>query len=176
MAIVRVFGGKSYNANYKGTKYKNKKAVKKVVNYMFREGEYGDSDLLTQVTGGYGVNLKDSETIVQDMELVKDLYGKNNGRQLQHLAICLNKEESEMISDLREFGYDICRYFGEEYQTVFAGHGKENGVHIHVCVNSVGFKTGRKFSDRNGGLKRFKRYVEETVEEYCKPKQDKMEV
>lgn len=168
MAVVRVFGGKSYNASYAGKNYVNKDAARKVLSYMLREGDRDDSDLIPEVVGGYGVNLKSVDTMVQDMKMVKDLYDKNDGRQIRHIAVSLDEKETEGISDLRAFAYEVCGYFGRDYQTVFAGHGKEKGVHLHICINSVGFRDGKKFSDRNGGLRQFKKHVEEQVEAHYK--------
>lgn len=168
MAVVRVFGGKSYNPNYAGKNYVNEDAAQKVLSYMLREGDRDDSDLIPELVGGYGVNLKSVDTMVQDIKMVKDMYDKNDGRQIRHMAVSLNKEETEGISDLKAFAYEVCGYFGRDYQTVFAGHEKNNGVHIHICINSVGFRDGKKFSDRNGGLRKFKKFVEEQVETHCK--------
>ena len=35
-----------------------------------------------------------------------------------------------------------------------------------MCVNSVSFVDGKKFSDRNGGLKEYKDYVNRLVQKH----------
>ena len=165
MATVKVFGGKSYDDKYSGKNYTNDNALECVLNYMFREKGNRD-DIIPEIKGGYGVNLESTETIIEDMRMVKDVYEKNGGRQLRHFSVNLSAEETETINDLNAFAYDISGYYGNRYQSVFAAHKKGRGVHIHVCVNSVSFVDGKKFSDRNGGLKEYKDYVNRLVQKH----------
>lgn len=71
---------------------------------------------------------------------------------------------------MKEFAYEVCGYYGKEYQTVFVGHRKiEDGrerIHFHVCCNSVSYETGEKMSMRKGSLQEFKNFVNAKVQEY----------
>lgn len=48
------------------------------MNYMFREKGNRD-DIIPEIKGGYGVNLESTETIIEDMRMVKDVYEKMVG-------------------------------------------------------------------------------------------------
>lgn len=165
MAVIRVFGRKSYNNKYPGRYYTNDNALECVLNYMFRKK--GDKDdLIPEIKGGYGINMESTKTIIEDMNMVKSVYEKSGGRQLRHFSVNLSEEETREISDLRRFAYDISGYYGDRYQAVFAVHKKDRGVHIHVCMNSVSFVDGKKFTDRNGGLKEYKEFVNDVIKHY----------
>lgn len=165
MATIKVFGGKSYNDKYSGKNYTNNNALEYVLNYMFREKVNRD-DIIPEIKGGYGVNLESTEAIIEDMRMVKDVHEKNGGRQLRHFSVNLSAKETEEINDLQAFAYDISGYYGNRYQSVFAVHKKDRGVHIHVCVNFVSYVDGKKFSDRNGGLREYKAFVNDVIKRH----------
>ncbi|CBK76649.1 Relaxase/Mobilisation nuclease domain [[Clostridium] cf. saccharolyticum K10] len=169
MATVKVFGRKTRTPDEKKN-YKNADALEKVVHYIFRENMKDEEDLIPELSGGYGVDLSSTRAIIDDMQMIKAIYGKTDGRQLRHFSVNLSVDETAQISDLKEFAYEVCGYYGKEYQTVFVGHRKiEDGrerIHFHVCCNSVSYETGEKMSMRKGSLQEFKNFVNAKVQEY----------
>lgn len=169
MATVKVFGGKTSTPVQKKN-YKNDDALEKVICYIFRENTEKEEDLIPELSGGYGVDLSSTRTVTDDMQMIKTIYGKTGGRQLRHFSVNLSADETAQIRDLKEFAYEVCGYYGNEYQTVFAGHRQiENGrerIHFHVCCNSVSYETGAKMSMRKGSLQEFKNFVNAKVQEY----------
>ena len=169
MATIKVFGRETRTPGQKKN-YKNDDALEKVIRYIFRENMENEKDLIPELSGGYGVDLSSTRTVTDDMQMIKTIYGKTGGRQLWHFSVNLSADETAQISDLNEFAYEICGYYGNEYQTVFAGHRKiEDGrewIHFHVCCNSVSYETGKKMSMRKGSLQEFKNFVNEKVREY----------
>ena len=78
MATVKVFGRESYDPNSKNRYYKNRDALGKVLNYMYRTGRDTENDLIESCRGGYGVNMESVHSIESDMRLVKKVYEKEN--------------------------------------------------------------------------------------------------
>ena len=169
MATIKVFGRKLRTPVEKKN-YKNIGALGKVIRYLFRENMKNGEDLIPELSGGYGVNMRSTRAIIDDMQMIKEIYGKADGRQLRHFSINLSADETEQICDLKGFAYEICGYYGKEYQTVFVGHKKiEDGrerVHFHVCCNSVSYETGEKMLMKNGDLQEFKNFVNIKAQEY----------
>lgn len=168
MATVKVFGRKTRMHDEKN--YKNTDALEKVIYYLFRENTKNGEDLIPEISGGYGVDMSSTRAIIDDMQMIKEIYGKADGRQLRHFSVNLSADETEQICDLKGFAYEICGYYGNEYQTIFAGHRKleddRERIHFHVCCNSVSYTTGKMISDKKRTLKEFKKFVERTIEKY----------
>ena len=80
MATVKVFGRESYDPNSKNRYYKNRDALGKVLNYMYRTGRDTENDLIESCRGGYGVNMESVHSIESDMRLVKKVYEKENSK------------------------------------------------------------------------------------------------
>jgi uncharacterized surface anchored protein len=159
MATVRVFGRESYDPNSKNRYYKNWDALGKVLNYMYRTGGDTENDLIESCRGGYGVNMESVHSIESDMRLVKKVYEKENGRQLRHFSVNLSEEETESVGDLNQLAMEICEYYSEAYQIVYAGHSKDRCVHFHMCMNSVSYIDGKKYTDKNRDLDGLKKHV-----------------
>ena len=179
MATVRQHGkhveGKKYRKYYK-----NQDALEKSIGYLCRETTETDEDLVEGLSGGYGIDMSSTKTVIEDMRLVKDVYGKKNGRQLKHFSVNLTVEETVEIRDMRAFAYEIASYYGKDYQIIFQGHrGFENGreqIHIHFCCNSVSYVTGKMFVDKKGDLEEFKKFVNEKVEKYRSSAKQEFEI
>lgn len=113
MATVKVFGTKT-RTPYKKKNYKNADALGKVVHYIFRENTEDEEDLIPELYGGYGVDLSSTRAIIDDMQMIKTIYGKTDGRQLRHFSVNLSADETAQISDLKAFAYEVCGYYGKE--------------------------------------------------------------
>ena len=172
MATVRQHGKHVESPRYRKY-YKNQDALEKTIGYICRETTETDEDLVEGLRGGYGVDMRSCKTIIEDMRLVKSVYGKTGGRQLKHFSVDLTAEETAGIRDLKAFANEIAGYYGKEYQTVFQGHrsfeNERERIHIHFCCNSVNYMTGKKIADKKYDLKEFKKFVNEVVEKYRIP-------
>lgn len=113
--------------------------VDRVINYVARKAH---------IFGGLAV---DPSHAAEDMRLVKTLYGKTNGKQLRHFILNYSEQESKNIrsaEQLQCIAYHVCTYFADEYQIVFGIH-KSNHWHIHFVMNTVNYKTGKKYAGGN---------------------------
>ena len=78
MATVKVFGRKTRTPDEKKN-YKNADALEKVVHYIFRENMKDEEDLIPELSGGYGVDLSSTRAIIDDMQMIKAIYGVSVG-------------------------------------------------------------------------------------------------
>ena len=117
----------------KNHSYNGEEALENVVNYVLRSGYYG----------GLAV---DPEHAVFQMQLVKQLWSKTDGRQVRHIILSFSKHEVLDYCDAMKYGYQICQYFGGRFQIVFGLHMDTNHLHLHFALNTVSFVDGSKFS------------------------------
>lgn len=117
--------------------YINQDALENVIHrYIFPK---------SYLIGGYGVN---PLCAAEQMHLVKKLWCKETGRQLEHFVLGYSDYESAHIQKAESLlpdAYLVCEYFGREFQIVFGIHRKrDNTWHIHFVANSVSYLNGRK--------------------------------
>ena len=60
-----------------------------MLDYTYRENK-SKEDVIPEIRGEYGGDLKLTETMVQYMKMVKDICGKNSGCQLRHFSVNLS--------------------------------------------------------------------------------------
>lgn len=118
-------------------------------------GAYINPDALDRLITDYlyrkaiakGGLMTDPDYAAQQMHMVKEVWGKTDGKQLHHFILIFSEWESERIQnvdELLELGYHVCMLFAGRYQCVYAVH--NNGrYHIHFVLNSVSYQTGEKF-------------------------------
>ena len=117
----------------KNHSYNGEEALENVVNYALRSG----------YCGGLAV---DPEHAVFQMQLVKQLWSKTDGRQVRHIILSFSKHEVLDYCDAMKYGYQVCQYFGGQFQIVFGLHTDTTHVHLHFALNTVSFIDGSKFS------------------------------
>lgn len=165
MAAVKIFGRKSYNENYKTHYYTNRDSTATVLKYIYRVGR-DKGDLVENCTGGFGVNMPLIKNICNDMEMVRAVYHKTDGRQIRHFGVYLNEKEMEQIEDFNALAIDIDKYYSDRFQIVHAAHWKNGKVHFHMCMNSVSYVDGKKYTDKDGDLERLKSHVDQCVQRH----------
>ena len=155
--------GLGYKCNYK-----NPDAVDKVVKYILRkdgrrkvDGSPGDFELF----GSVGVYHKDIKGIIDDFKKLKVLHDKTGGVQIKYLIISFEKQPDLTPRKLRKLINRTLKYFGNEYQLVYAVHEDTDNLHIHVGINSVSFE-GKKFSFRAKDQRKFTKHIEKIFADY----------
>ena len=119
MAAVKIFGRKSYNENCKTHYYTNRDSTATVLKYIYRVGR-DKRDLVENCIGGFGVNMPLVKNICNDMEMVRAVYHKTDGRQIRHFGVYLNEKEMEQIDDFNALAIDIDKYYSDRFQIVHA--------------------------------------------------------
>lgn len=115
--------------------YQNHGALSNVVNYVLRGNKtFG-------VIGGQGVLLDDPYSY---MELVKNHFCRNEGKQVQHVILTFSETDMPVTTlDAYAIGYDVCALL-PDYQIVFGVHQDTGYLHIHWAINPVHIVTGKK--------------------------------
>ena len=104
MAAVKIFGRKSYNENYKTHYYTNRDSTATVLKYIYRVGR-DKRDLVENCIGGFGVNMPLVKNICNDMEMVRAVYHKTDGRQIRHFGVYLNEKWQGTFS----YVHEVCK-------------------------------------------------------------------
>lgn len=146
------------NPNYCRGKanYSNKNAVENVIRYVTRSRPNEDrADSLISY-GGSGVRCYGTpEEMINQFLYVQYVYNidRRGGRRLYHEVFNLTDEDFKRLCfDLNQvniFAQTICNvYYKMGHQVVYAIHYEpEEHLHIHFVVNTINFRTGRKWHE-----------------------------
>ena len=169
MEILIKFANNETPWNYKYCNdYQNPDAVDKVVKYILRkEGRMkkDGSDSKFNIFGSIGVYSKDVSGIIDDFKKLKKLYGKSDGVQIKHVIISFEKQPYLKPKKLKKLIIKALKYFGNQYQLVYAVHEDTCNLHIHIGINSVSFG-GEKFSFKAKDQYEFTKRTKEIFADY----------
>lgn len=133
--------------------YDDQRACANVINYIFQYYKT-PNDLI----GGYGAIVTTTNQCVECFEIVKNIFNKQDGRQLKHIIISFERNFND-LNAIYEMAFDFARFFANDYQVVFAVHEDKPCYHIHLVINSVSFKDGRMLDYNYVMDKKFKEFV-----------------
>ena len=167
--------------------WKVQKRLDHVINYATNEektknnySEYGmdEFDSIRQVmtyatnpdktekqfyTTGINCEVKDA---VKQMQLVKTIYGKENGILAFHAYQSFN--EGEVTPEIaHEIGVKLANeMWGDRFQVVVSTHLNTQHLHNHFVINSVSFKDGKKYYSNLTNTALLRKTSDEICEEY----------
>lgn len=165
MPVLRDMGKWNHDnmhINGRQSYYKNTDAVENVIRYILRERycETRRPDLISY--GGAGIDINASAaTIINQFLAIQNLYkiDERGGRRLVHEVYSFSDEEFKMLGEnyalVDYVAREISAYFyAQGFQIVYAIH-NESGkrVHIHFVMNTINFRTGKKFVSRGEDFK-----------------------
>ena len=90
-----------------------------------------------------------------EMVTVKQMFGKNYGRQYIHLVQSFDIKDKVSYQKAHEIGQKLAELF-TGFQVLLATHKDRRHVHNHLLINSVDFETGRKFQQSKEDMKNIK--------------------
>jgi len=133
--------------------YGNDTAVEAVIEYVAR----------TNYAAGYGVT--NITHAADQMKMVKQAYGKTDGRLMKHFIISFTRQESQMLilEDLLQIAAWIAYPLGLKYQIVFGVHMDTMCWHLHFGMNTVSYVDGRKVSHDHGFLAEVRGYADDVL-------------
>lgn len=95
------------------------------------------------------------------MKDTKDYYNKNDGVLAYHGYQSF--KEGEVTADVaHEIGVKFVEEMFKDYEVVVATHQNTNHIHNHFIINSVSFKTGKKYNNNRTNLAKL-RYVSDAL-------------
>ena len=106
-----------------------------------------------------------ADTALQEMLAIKRKYGKMDKRQGYHFIISFKKQEVRPETAMGITQKFVERYFGDNFQCLYATHDNTEHVHSHILFNSVSWRTGRKYRYEKGD---WAREIQPIVNELCK--------
>ena len=134
--------------------YKNKGAVKKLIEYILRDYVRNQDNLF----GTVGVFHSDMKGIISDFKKVKKIFHKQDGVQMKHFVISFGDRpvmsRKKLVDNLKK----TAGFWGERFQVVYAVHENTKHWHIHLGVNSVGYN-GERINITNKEMKKFNKQV-----------------
>lgn len=106
-----------------------------------------------------------ADTALQEMLATKRKYGKADKRQGYHFIISFKKQEvrPEIVMEITQKFVE--RYFGDDFQCLYATHDNTEHVHSHILFNSVSWRTGKKYRYEKGD---WAREIQPIVNELCR--------
>lgn len=128
------------------------------ISYITDEEKTQDGTLV----GSHNCNV---DTILQEMLAVKRKFGKLDKRQGYHFIISFKKQEVRPETAMEITQKFVERYFGDNFQCLYATHDNTDYVHSHILFNSVSWRTGKKYRYEKGD---WAREIQPIVNELCK--------
>ena len=100
-----------------------------------------------------------------DMKNTKDYYLKNDGVLAYHGYQSFKGEE--VTPDIaHEIGVKFVSEMFKDYEVVVATHQNTNHIHNHFIINSVSFKTGKKYNNNRTNLAKLRNISDSLCAEY----------
>ena len=124
--------------------------INSILDYVTKE-EKTDLQLLS------GMNCS-PETVYDEMQATKEVYGKTGGRTYKHFVQSFHKDENiipEQAHEIAQVFADQCKQF-QGFEVLIATHKDKKHIHTHFIVNSVSFEDGHKFRMNKNELQEMK--------------------
>ena len=101
----------------------------------------------------------------KDMKFTKERYFKTDNILAFHAYQSF--KEGEISADIaHEIGVKFAEEMFRDYEVVVATHQNTNHIHNHFIINSVSFKTGKKYNNNRTNLAKLRQISDSLCEEY----------
>ena len=101
----------------------------------------------------------------EDMKFTKEQYGKTDGILAFHGYQSF--KENEVTPDIaHEIGVKLAEEMFKDYEVVVSTHQNTNHIHNHFILNSVSFKTGKKYNNNRTNLAKLRNISDSLCSEY----------
>ena len=131
------------------------RSIKHTLKYITQEAKTS-TKLIT------GVNCE-ADTALMQMQVVKKVYGKTNGRSCFHYVQSFAPDEKVTPELVHQIGCELvakCKKF-TGFQAVIATHIDREHIHNHIVFNSVRMTDGKKMQSSKADLKALKALSDE---------------
>ena len=101
----------------------------------------------------------------EDMKFTKEQYGKTDGILAFHGYQSF--KENEVTADIaHEIGVKFVEEMFGDYEVIVSTHQNTNHIHNHFILNSVSFKTGKKYNNNRTNLAKLRHISDSLCAEY----------
>lgn len=126
--------------------HKNPEAVINVVNYI------SNSSFLVE-WGCMGIFMPTTEGIYNAFSAVKNITGKQEGKQIHHMIIGFEKHRGWYLSAVTEIARKMAAQISLRFQVFYGVHmgtlDDPEYLHIHMAINTVSYVDGNRFYESN---------------------------
>lgn len=139
-------------------KYYDAKAREDVIRYIFRPDKTPH-----RLIGGWAV---DPMCAASQMNYLSKAYGKEDGLQLRHFILSFSEKEVQRMGQyalirIDEYAQYAAFYYGGEYQIVYAVHEDSRHLHVHFVLNTLNYRTGKKYPGDKEDYYNFQGYLKD---------------
>ena len=122
------------------------------------------------IYGGFNIC---PERALEQMQIVKNYYGKTAGNGPVHFIISFNRNVYS-IAYAEKSARKIAKFYADRYQILYAVHAEPrtnskgevvNMLHVHLVMNSVSFVDGSEYRDDVKKAKKFAKHIAEMTED-----------
>ena len=107
----------------------------------------------------------DEDNPCDDMEFTKERYRKKDGVLAYHGYQSF--KEGEVTPDIaHEIGVKFAEEMFKDYEVVVATHQNTNHIHNHFIINSVSFKSGKKYNNNLTNISKIRHISDSLCSEY----------
>lgn len=105
---------------------------------------------------------------LNEFQAVKVANQKTAGRQFRQITISITPVGNDLSNDdYLEIGRKIAKYYYDKgYQVIISFHLDTDTRHLHLLVNSVNYRNGKKFSQSKSDLNRLKLHCNHILADY----------
>lgn len=121
--------------------YSDPLVMRKLIHYIMKP-EKTENRLI----GGYNLLATGADEIIQQMEIVKQVWHKTKGKQIRHFLLSFSHYEKISEWEAWRLSCNIATYYADLYQILFVVHENSEYVHIHFVFNPVCIWDGRMYA------------------------------
>jgi len=133
---------------------KSHAAMRNCIEYVLRESKTKDG--LVYITGPYGYDKIDYDSVYRSFMDEKRLWKKDSGRMYAHHVISFHKDENITPEQAYEFGKEFADRWFDRFGCLVSVHQDKNHIHIHFVTNSVSYIDGYKLHATKKDLEKMK--------------------
>lgn len=146
-------------------KYHDSAAAESVVSYVLNP-EKTRNDFI----GGRGVNVSQA---AYEMNRMTEAFDKESGIRVRHMILSFSPQEERRLGKTR---YNVAvmldriaqyaiSYYAGEYQIIYAVHEDTRHLHIHMVMNVVSCRTGKKYDGRKKDYYAFQSFLNDFLKD-----------
>lgn len=113
------------------------KTIERLCNYVVNPKKTGNG----LYTGARGLTVHNAYQEIIEMQT---LYGNTGGRRGYHITVNFSPNSPLNAYNIWEIAHEISDLFFPEFQVLYGVHTNEEHLHIHLAINTVSLRTGKK--------------------------------
>ncbi len=101
---------------------------------------------------------KNLEKAIALLKASQQYMGKDTGRRINHIVISF-PETIQDVTLVYIIANHLADYLGKEYTLIYGIHTDTNHLHIHFALNTISYRTGKKFHTNQKEFAEWKRQI-----------------